>query len=78
MALDEPRQDDQVIESMGVKVLVDPGSAQHLDGIQVDYVDSMMGGGFKITNPNATSSCGCGSSFRTAKDSGSPKECGCS
>jgi iron-sulfur cluster assembly accessory protein len=48
-----------------MRVLVDPMSANYLRGATVDYVDTLMGGGFKIENPNAVSSCGCGSSFRT-------------
>ena len=47
----------------GVNVIIDPRSATYLQGAEVDYVDSMMGGGFKIDNPNAVSSCGCGQSF---------------
>jgi len=76
MALDEPRQNDAVSETGGIKVIVDPQSLQYLEGAEVDYVDTMMGGGFKIQNPNAASSCGCGQSFKTAKDGGSPSSCG--
>lgn len=67
MALDdnEPEADDQVFEQAGVKVLVDSLSLGYMSGAQVDYVDDTLGGGFKIENPNATSSCGCGSSFKT-------------
>ena len=62
MALDnEPRPDDQIAELEGVKVLVDPASAPYLDGAQVDYVDSLMGKGFTVVNPNlAQSGGGCG------------------
>ena len=60
---DGPETDDEVIDIQGVKVFVDPFSAQYLDGIEIDYVDRLMGGGFKINNPNADSSCGCGESF---------------
>jgi iron-sulfur cluster assembly protein len=53
MALDnEPRDDDNVVEFSGVKVLVDPQSAQYVEGAQVDYVDGLMGRGFTVTNPN--------------------------
>ncbi len=76
MALDEPRQNDNVSEANGIRVIVDPQSLQYLEGAEVDYVDTMMGGGFKIHNPNATSSCGCGQSFKTKDDSGSPSSCG--
>jgi iron-sulfur cluster assembly accessory protein len=57
------RSDDQVVESGGVKILVDPHSAPLLQGLQVDFVDSMQGSGFKFENPNARASCGCGTSF---------------
>jgi iron-sulfur cluster assembly accessory protein len=54
---------DQVVESNGVKLLVDPISARYLKGAEVDFVDNLTGGGFTIKNPNAKSTCGCGSSF---------------
>ena len=54
---------DAVIESNGVKLLVDPISARYLRGAEVDFVDNITGGGFTIKNPNAKSTCGCGSSF---------------
>ena len=54
---------DAVIESNGVKLLVDPISARYLKGAEVDFVDNVTGGGFTIKNPNAKSTCGCGSSF---------------
>ena len=57
---------DQEFEVSGVKVVVDPGSLPYLDGAEIDYVDSLMGGGFRIENPNAVRSCACGSSFQTA------------
>ena len=77
MALERnPRPDDNVLEAAGVKVVVDPGSLQYLDGSTIDYVDSLMGGGFAINNPNAASSCGCGQSFRTADNAGQAKSCG--
>ncbi len=57
---------DQTFEVNGVQVVVDPGSIQYLDGAEIDYIDSLMGGGFRIENPNAVQSCACGSSFRTA------------
>jgi iron-sulfur cluster assembly accessory protein len=55
---------DKVIESNGIKVFVDMKSSLYLVGSEVDYVDSLMGAGFKINNPNAKSSCGCGESFQ--------------
>ncbi|MCO6452060.1 MAG: iron-sulfur cluster insertion protein ErpA [Caldilineales bacterium] len=62
-----PREDDEVYQQHGMKVIVDPVSLFYINGARIDYVDSLMGGGFSIENPNATSSCGCGSSFRTAQ-----------
>ena len=54
---------DQAFESNGVKLFVDPVSISYLKGAEVDFVDTVTGGGFTIKNPNATSTCGCGSSF---------------
>jgi iron-sulfur cluster assembly protein len=66
MALDEAAaDDDEVFEFDGLHVFVDPASLPHLEGAQVDYVDTMMGAGFKVENPQAVSTCGCGHSFRT-------------
>ena len=56
-------EDDVVVEIGGVTLLVDPFSAPLLKGVTIDYVDSLNGSGFKFDNPNATSSCACGSSF---------------
>ena len=55
--------DDTVIEKGDVKVIVDPQSAPMLNGAEVDYVDSVQGSGFAVKNPNAKTTCGCGSSF---------------
>jgi iron-sulfur cluster insertion protein len=54
---------DQLFESNGVRLLVDPVSLSYLKGAEVDFVDTITGGGFTIKNPNASSTCGCGSSF---------------
>jgi iron-sulfur cluster assembly accessory protein len=54
---------DQVFEVNGVRLFVDPISLRYLKGAEVDFVDNHMGGGFTIKNPNAKSTCGCGSSF---------------
>ncbi len=54
---------DKVIESNGVMLYVDPISARYLRGAEVDFLDNMAGGGFTIRNPNAKTTCGCGSSF---------------
>jgi iron-sulfur cluster assembly accessory protein len=56
---------DQVYESNGIKLYVDPISIRYLTGAEVDFVDTITGGGFTIKNPNATSTCGCGQSFTT-------------
>jgi iron-sulfur cluster assembly protein len=64
MRLEEAKADDDVVvECAGVTLLVDPFSAPLLDGVTVDFVDSLQGSGFKFENPHATSSCACGSSF---------------
>ncbi len=62
---------DQVIEGQAIKLIVDPSSLPYLEGAEIDYIDSLMGGGFRIENPNAVQQCACGSSFRTsAKEHG--------
>jgi len=71
----EVKDSDQLFEQFGIKILVDSESAPILQGTKIDYKQSMMGGGFTIDNPNAIASCGCGSSFRTAKVAGTPEEC---
>lgn len=63
----ETRDGDEVYEQNGLRVVVDPTSLFYINGANIDYVDNLMGGGFHIDNPNAVSSCGCGSSFRTAQ-----------
>ena len=60
---DAPEADDEVLDLGGVRVFVDPFSAQYLQGVEIDYVSSMMGQGFTFKNPNASGGCGCGSSF---------------
>jgi iron-sulfur cluster assembly accessory protein len=77
MTLDEVQDGDVVIEVNGLKVLVDEMSAGYIEGSEVDYVDSLMGAGFTVNNPNAVSTCGCGHSFKTANDSGAARSCGC-
>jgi len=64
LAFDRKNDDDNVIESHGVKVIVDQESAKYLDGSEIDYEESVMGEGFKVNNPNATETCGCGHSFK--------------
>ena len=63
MVFDEKRDGDWAAEQHGVTVLVDAFSAQYLRGTMVDFSDALVGGGFKISNPNAKQSCGCGKSF---------------
>lgn len=77
MALDDAAAEDGdvVFEHDGLKIFVDGLSLQYMDGSEVDYIDDMMGGGFKISNPNAVSTCGCGSSFK-AEGEGSGGGCG--
>ena len=65
MIFDEQRDGDMIGEQDGVRVLVDAFSATYLRGTQVDFSDALTGGGFKISNPNAKQSCGCGKSFQT-------------
>ena len=60
-----PQPLDKVVEVDGIKFIVDPTSLQYISGATIDYVDNLMGGGFRIDNPQAVSSCGCGTSFRT-------------
>ena len=60
---EQAKEGDQVIEYGDVRVRVDADSAQYLRGLQIDYVSSLHGGGFKFVNPNANHTCGCGSSF---------------
>ncbi len=67
MTFDTPKEGDEVFEQHGLRLIVDPTSMFYVGGASIDYVDNLMGGGFHIENPNATSSCGCGSSFRTTK-----------
>jgi len=63
MVFDERREQDLTGNSCGVSILVDPFSANYLRGTIIDYSDALTGGGFKISNPNARQSCGCGKSF---------------
>lgn len=68
---------DEVIETQGVRVVVDNFSAMYLNGAEVDYVNSLMGGGFTIRNPNAVASCSCGHSFDTGDNAQTSHGCGC-
>ncbi|MGA2873290.1 MAG: iron-sulfur cluster insertion protein ErpA [Candidatus Dormibacteria bacterium] len=72
---DQPADDDEVVEHGGIKVFVDPYSATYLEGAEIDYVDSLMGGGFTVHNPNAVRTCSCGSSFDAGDGAGAAKSC---
>lgn len=74
MTFDEVREGDNEMTAYGLRVLVDPMSAVYLRGSTVDYIDSIMGGGFKIENPNSASGCGCGKSFRSKDSEGAEGE----
>ncbi len=60
---EESKQGDNIMDQNGVRLFVDMFSAQYLNGVEIDYVSSVMGAGFTFKNPNATGGCGCGSSF---------------
>ena len=66
MAIDDRElEGDSLFEDRGVRIVVDKMSLPLVNGSQIDYIENMMGGGFSVNNPHATSACGCGSSFRT-------------
>ena len=88
MALDEnePEEGDVIYADQGVRIVVDELSLRYMKGAVVDYVDDVLGGGFKIENPNAVKGCGCGSSFSAGdeempgldtKAGGGCGSCGC-
>ncbi len=83
MAIDDsqPEADDNIFESHGIRIYVDSLSIRYMDGSTIDYVEDVFGGGFKIDNPNAVAGCGCGSSFQTEEEMGTPGagcgSCGC-
>ena len=68
LAFDEQRDGDTVVESRGIRLLVDSASAPYVRGATVDFVDGLQGAGFKVDNPNVVAACGCGSSFRVAEE----------
>lgn len=72
---DEQKSEDQAFDVKGLKVVVDKESIRYLDGLEIDFKESGMSGGFTIENPNAIATCGCGSSFRTATDAGQAEKC---
>ncbi|MCC6703997.1 MAG: iron-sulfur cluster insertion protein ErpA [Thermomicrobiales bacterium] len=69
---------DEIIEAGGVRLMVDTFSAMYLGGAEVDYVNSLMGGGFTVRNPNAVAGCACGHSFQTEEQEQTHHGCGCS
>jgi len=71
----EKQEDDIELHQHGIDIVVSNEDASILSGTTIDYKESLMGGGFTIENPNAIASCGCGSSFRTAKKEGTPENC---
>jgi iron-sulfur cluster assembly protein len=74
---DNVRPGDELVEQHGVRVLVDDFSAPYLMGSEIDYVDSLMGAGFTVHNPNAVKSCSCGHSFDAGDDASTASSCGC-
>jgi iron-sulfur cluster assembly protein len=74
---DQPADDDITLDVNGIKLYVDEMSAQYIAGSQIDYEDNLLGGGFRILNPNAVRTCGCGHSFDTGSDSATARGCGC-
>lgn len=78
MAFEEnPREQDTVVSVDGVNLLVDPTSLVYLKGANIDFVESLIGGGFRIDNPNAVSSCGCGHSFKAEDGEEADGDGGC-
>ena len=75
MLEDDIRTDDTIIESEGRRLVVDAASLPLLAGASIDYLDTLMGAGFTVNNPNAVAACGCGSSFRTADSEGKASGC---
>jgi iron-sulfur cluster assembly protein len=71
----DKKEGDHENDQFGISILVDQESSPILKGTKIDYKNSLMGGGFTIDNPNALVTCGCGSSFRTAKVTGTPENC---
>jgi iron-sulfur cluster assembly protein len=77
MTIDEAADEgDEVLETDGVRVLVDSFSAMYLEEAEIDYVNSLMGGGFTVSNPNAVASCACGHSFDAGGNAGTAQGCG--
>jgi iron-sulfur cluster assembly protein len=78
MSVEEAEDEgDTIVESKGVKLLIDEFSAMYIAGSEIDYINSLMGGGFTVHNPNAVTACACGHSFDTGLNSGTAMGCGC-
>ncbi|AWB45871.1 iron-sulfur cluster assembly accessory protein [Paenibacillus sp. CAA11] len=76
MGLDnEETEEDVYMEVGGMKVVVDKESLRYLNGLEIDFQESGMSGGFTIHNPNAIASCGCGQSFKMRDEEGRPEVC---
>ena len=74
---EEAEAGDTVVSADGIRLLIDPTSMMYLGGVTIDYVDSLIGGGFRIENPNAVSSCGCGHSFKGSDEQSADHAAGC-
>lgn len=72
---DEEKSEDKVLTVNGLKVVVEEDSLRYLDGLEIDFKEEGMGGGFTIDNPNAVASCGCGSSFKVRDEEGQVEKC---
>jgi iron-sulfur cluster assembly protein len=78
MSIEEAEDEgDTVVNTHGVKLIVDEFSAMYIAGAEIDYVNSLMGGGFTVRNPNAVAACACGHSFDTGMNAGTAQGCGC-
>jgi iron-sulfur cluster assembly accessory protein len=78
MAFDDQRRaEDVIVDHEGVQIVVDDFSVSYIRGAEIDYVDSLMGAGFTVHNPNAVHSCSCGHSFDTGEDASGAQACGC-
>jgi iron-sulfur cluster assembly protein len=77
MTIDESADEgDEILETNGVRVLVDSFSAMYLEEAEIDYANSLMGGGFTVSNPGAVASCACGHSFDAGGNAGTAQGCG--
>ena len=76
VSVDDKSDDDELSEDKGVKFLVDKMSLDYVDGSEIDWDETPLGGGFKVQNPNASSTCGCNNSFTVEGDDTLPSGCG--